>query len=147
MKHKGFTLVELMIAASILAIGIVFISKALLTMAGALDTSSNRIKAARFLESKINNLQQQVLEEEYIAQQDVREEAVIGSRQAKYNLQVEVLDLEDELTLQEEIEEQIEKGETINTALMFIGWQEEYKQKEAVLGTYFLSNESVQDFE
>ncbi|UCD14899.1 MAG: type II secretion system protein [Candidatus Omnitrophota bacterium] len=146
-RKRAFTLVELIIATSILAIGIVFVSRSFLTMVGALDTSSNKIKAVQFLESKMGEVEQQVLEQQYIEQQQVQADIMIGNRSAEWELVVEPLDLEDELTLQEEIEEQVQKGETINTAQISVTWQEENKQKEAVLATYFLSNESIQDLD
>ncbi|MBU1122116.1 MAG: prepilin-type N-terminal cleavage/methylation domain-containing protein [Candidatus Omnitrophota bacterium] len=145
-KRKGFTLVELIIASSILAIGIVFISRSFLTMVGALDTSYNRIKAIQFLDDKMSQLRLEVLEKKYIEQYQEQEQIQIGNREAKFKLNVEVLDLEDEMTLQEEIEAQIEKGETINIAQLSVSWSQEYREKEMSVSTYFLSNESVQDF-
>lgn len=55
----GMTLVELMVATSILAIGMVLVGRALLTASAALASAEHRIQAVQFLEAKMTQLQQQ----------------------------------------------------------------------------------------
>lgn len=50
---------ELMVATSILAIGLVLVARALLTASVALDSADNRIRALRFLQAKMTDVRQQ----------------------------------------------------------------------------------------
>ena len=58
-RGSGFTLVELMVATSILAIGIVVVARALLTASDVLDSVENRVAALQFLEKEMTRIQQQ----------------------------------------------------------------------------------------
>ena len=60
---SGFTLVELMISASILAFGMVLVARGLLTASSTLRTVDNRVSAYLFLEDKLMDLQRQAVEE------------------------------------------------------------------------------------
>ena len=53
------TLVELMVATSILAVGMVLVARAFLTASAALASAEHRIQAVQFLEAKMTQLQQQ----------------------------------------------------------------------------------------
>ncbi len=50
----GFTLVEMLVAASILAIGVVSIAHSFLGAVSALESLNNRLSALQFLETRIN---------------------------------------------------------------------------------------------
>lgn len=56
---RGLTLVELMVASSILAIGLVLVGRGLLTASTALDSAEDRLEAIRFLDAKLAELRQQ----------------------------------------------------------------------------------------
>ena len=63
MTRRGFTLVELMLSASILAMGMVLVARGLLTASSALQTVDNRVAAYMFLDEKLQELQQRAIEE------------------------------------------------------------------------------------
>ncbi|MDD5596229.1 MAG: prepilin-type N-terminal cleavage/methylation domain-containing protein, partial [Candidatus Omnitrophica bacterium] len=55
---RGFSLVELMVAVSILSIGIVMVIRSFLGSAKVINISQNRIAAANFLEKKMAELEE-----------------------------------------------------------------------------------------
>ena len=50
-QRRGFTLVELMVTVSILAVGIVMVLRSFLSISSTLDSGSNRIIAMQLLEA------------------------------------------------------------------------------------------------
>lgn len=63
----GLTLVELMVATSILAIGIVMVARGFMVASTALASVENRIEAFQFLDAKMVELQQQAAQEGGVA--------------------------------------------------------------------------------
>jgi competence protein ComGC len=63
-RKKSVTLIELMVTVSILAIGIVGVIRALLTVASALNYSENRVISSQVFESQILKLYELSLEGE-----------------------------------------------------------------------------------
>ncbi len=121
---KGFTLVELMIAVSILCIGIVLVLRSFLNTASALNSLHNRIIAIQYLETKINALEQKALQDGGVQAGDTQEELVmLGSRNAVFKSEIHSLDVE-------------ELKEDVNEIKMSLSWQEANKEKNEVLVTY-----------
>jgi len=122
-KDLGFSLVELMIAVSILSIGIVAVLGSFLNSAYLLDSLQNRLMAINFLEAKISDLRQKAIEEEGVDPDSSQEEITLGNRLAEFKLEIEPLDVEG-------------LKDYINKAKLSISWQEGNKSKEGSLVTY-----------
>lgn len=126
---KGFTLIELMIAVSVLAVGIVVILHSRLAVIAALDSSANQMKAWRFLENKMNVLEQTIKEDGGIQEQGLQEEAMIGLRQGTW----EIVTSPVKMQVGDQEEEQ-EVG--LLKVTMSLSWKEGHKDKGVVLVTY-----------
>ena len=129
--RKSFSLIELMVAASILSVGIVLILRSFLTVISALDLTSNRIGAMQFLEIKMNELEQKAREEGGIDPGESREEVVFGSRPGVWKLEAAPLEI-DAPPGQEDVYE----------VKMTLLWQEGNKDKDEILATYFAAKET-----
>ena len=103
---KGFTLIELMVSVSILSIGIVFILRSFLNMVSALDVSDAQIKAIQLLASQACVLEEQIKQEGGLAPGQEEKAVKIGLRDARWKMEVTVLELE-----QAEEEQQQEEDE------------------------------------
>lgn len=123
-QNRSFTLIELIVAVSILSIGIVLIARSLLSASSALDTGQNRISAIRILESKMNELELKEIEEAGIAPQEERQQISVNLRPADFTSIVEPVDIEE-----------LKNG--LNEVKLRVGWQESGKEKDALLFGYF----------
>jgi len=122
-KDPGFSLVELMIAVSILSVGIVAVLTSFLNSASLLDSLHNRLAAINFLEGKISDLRQKAIEEDGIEPDSSQEEIALGNRRAEFRLEIQPLDVE-------------ELKDYINEAKFSLSWQEGNKNKDESLVTY-----------
>jgi type II secretion system protein I len=86
MKNTGFTLVELIIAASILAIGLVMVMRSYFTCQDALRATQDKLMAMELLESKANELELKVYKEKGYIPQDTQKELDFGVKKAVYTL-------------------------------------------------------------
>ena len=89
----GFTMVELMVSASILAIGMVLVARGLLTASSTLQTVENRIAAYMFLDEKLMELQQRALEDGGLAPAHESGQAQISGRAAAWTVDIEPMTL------------------------------------------------------
>jgi len=126
MSKRGFTLVEMMVAVSILAIGIVLISRFFLNTVTVLDSLRNRVAAISLLNTKINDLEEKVFEEGGSQPGDTQESVIIGSRDAMLSSEISQL-IVDEL------------GREINEVKLKLLWNEGGKTKDEVLVTFLPS--------
>lgn len=122
----GFTLVEMMVAVSILAIGIVLISRFFLNTVTVLDSLRNRVAAISLLNTKINDLKEKVFEESGSQLGDTQESVIIGNRDAMLSSEISQL-VVDEL------------GREINEVKLKLLWNEGGKTKDEVLVTFLPS--------
>lgn len=139
----AFTLIELLIAVSILAVGIVFVFRSFLCSVTALDTSLNRISAVQILEEKMVQIEEQMknindgkcprLEES---------EVVVGSRSGEVSMEVKPLVLEEDSKEieEEEVKDKEEPEQIINEIELVLRWQEQNKDRDLSVGTYFILN-------
>ncbi len=115
---KGFTLVELIMAVSILSVGIVLVLRSFLSIVTALDSSQNLIKALQFLEAKMSEVR--LVKGDTL--QKTQGEINIGSRKASWNLELSPLESEDSEESLEEIK-------------LKVFWLEGNKHRDALLVT------------
>jgi len=125
---KGFTLIELMVAVCILSIGLVIVMRSLLTVAGALDTGRNKIKAVQFMDEKLSRIRQNALEETGINYGTEQGETNLGNHRATWNLKI--IPIEDE-----------ELKGYLNKVILTVSWREANIPKNAVLVTYLENKE------
>ena len=86
MKNAGFTLVELIIAASLLAIGMVLVTRSFFTAQDALRATQEKFIAMQLLESKAGELELKVYKEKGYLPQDTQKELDFGVKKAVYTL-------------------------------------------------------------
>jgi Tfp pilus assembly protein PilE len=137
-KKGSFTLVELMVTVSILAIGIVLVLRSFLSISAALDSGSNRIMAMQLLEDKMNALEQKAKAEAGVFLETKEEETRLGNRDATLKLQVVSLSTP-EFPLSGQ-EEEIDK-EKINEVKLTLLWKEAGIEKDTILSTYLKNKE------
>jgi len=128
MKRKAFTLVELMIASTILSIGIVMVLRSFLSSASVLDTGGNRIMAAQFLEQKMAGLEEEAVRNGEVDPLSSEEQLLLNNRKAVYT--TEIAHLEDEAI-----------AGKISLATLTLSWREANKERKKELSTYFRNQE------
>jgi prepilin-type N-terminal cleavage/methylation domain-containing protein len=84
----GFTLVELMVAVSILSIGIVMVARSFLMATSVLDSSRNSLEAIKFLEEQVAWLIQLEHEEGGVEEGGSTEQVFLGGRPAEWSLEM-----------------------------------------------------------
>ena len=134
---KGFSLVELMVAVSILSIGIVFILRSFINMVSALDISAAQIEAIQLLDSQACVLEEQLKQEKEFVFEGEEKVVKIGVREARQKIEVTLLELE----RAEEEQEQEQEELTIHELTMTVAWKQGYKDKKMILSTYICSQQ------
>ena len=86
MKKTGFTLVELIIAVSILTIGLVMVMRSFFTAQDAVRVTQEKLAAMKILQSKANELELKVYRQKGYLPQDIQKELFLGVRKAVYTL-------------------------------------------------------------
>lgn len=122
-KKEAFTLVEMMVAVSILGIGIVLISRSLLGSVSVLESLQNRIEAVYFLEYKMSGLEEESLKDNGIKIAETEEEADLGNRKADFKKEITAIDIEG-----------MKAG--LNNVRLSLYWKEANKSKDEALVTY-----------
>jgi len=125
-NRQSFTLVEMMIAVTILAVGIVLVLRSLLNAVSTLDYIQNRMTAITFLENKMNILEQTAVEEKGVKIGSAEEEALVGNRKAVFTSQIEIV----------EMEKLKEDQQKMDKATLKVLWQEGGNNRDAALVTY-----------
>ena len=123
---RAFTLVELMVAVSILACGIALVVRSFAAIAAALDNCDNRVAAVQFLENKMGEAELQEREEGGISESEEQSSVQLGNRAAQYVRRAVLVEYPE----QDEEDAFIEDTLTVN-------WKEGNKEKNAVLAAYF----------
>jgi type II secretion system protein I len=121
---KAFTLVELMVTVSILAIGVVMVLRSFLNSACSLDFVSNKIEAVGVIERRINELQFEAIQENGLGAFAASQEAKVGGRRAE---------------LKTEVSPSAVEG--LNEARLDVSWRQEDKNKNEALVAYFKKKE------
>ncbi len=121
-ETTGFTLVEMMVAVCVLAIGITLVSRSFINTVSVMDTMQNRIAAAYFLGARMNGIEEAALNKDGLKIGDLSEETTINGRGAVFTSEITPLE---------------EEGfEDINQVKLTLSWKEGAVGKDAVLVTY-----------
>ena len=119
----GFMLAELIIAVSILSVGLVLVLRSFLNANNVLDLSRNRILSMQFLEAKMADLEIKAKEELGLQPGKSNGEETLGLRKASWYLEVLPIDIDD-------------LAQELNEVRYIVSWQEGGTSKEASLTTY-----------
>lgn len=123
----GFTLVELLVAVSILASGIALVVRSFSLIASVLDNCDNRVAAVRFMAAKIAETELLEKEEGGVGEAEERDTLQLGGREAVCISRAAAAD------------EQPEDDADISLLedTITVSWKEGNKKKDAVLAAYF----------
>lgn len=156
MDRRGLTLIELMVSAVILAIGMVLVARGLMTASSALQAVDNRMEAFKFLDAKLTELQQQAREGGGLAPERETGTTQLNHRAAAWLVEIEPVDLagtvshpggtgnpEHAGTVSGIPQEEVGAGSAparsevaIAQVRLSVSWQETRRNQEAVLVTY-----------
>ena len=129
----GLTLVELIVAVSILSIGVVLVARGFLTASAGLSSARNRITAVQFLESQMAHLQQQAIEEGGL--HPTHDSGITDLNQRPATWDLEVIPVEPEVPAEEEAEKPRQPVELAEVRLR-LAWQEGRRDQDVTLVTY-----------
>ncbi|MDP3723196.1 MAG: prepilin-type N-terminal cleavage/methylation domain-containing protein [Candidatus Omnitrophota bacterium] len=136
----GLTLVELMVASSILAIGLVMVGRGLLAASATLDSVEDRLEAIQFLDAKLAQLRQEAESQGGVAAETRSGAVALRHRQATWTL--DIVPLEPEALLPHGMAQEQAGPETqeppirLASARFRLSWQEGRRTQDAVLATY-----------
>ena len=154
---RGFTLVELMVAVSILTIGITGVSRSFIGIIAALDVIDVEFQAMQFLETKMNKLEGEFIKTQQIKPVTVQEEVVIGVRSGVYKLEVIAVDVPEEKDVypqEQDLGKIIEPNTDISKeesktqlyqAKLILTWQQSSRERVAKLETFFLETPKAEE--
>ncbi|MCP4651353.1 MAG: type II secretion system protein [PVC group bacterium] len=143
---QGFTLIELIVAVSILTIGLVMVLRSLIFVVSALDIGTNDVKAVQILEGRISELQLERKADPEASLEAIHEEIMLNNRPAILTTEVTVLEYEEleELVVEseefgeEDEEEEEEEKYLVSEVKLKLTWHQEGKERDLTIGTYFL---------
>jgi prepilin-type N-terminal cleavage/methylation domain-containing protein len=121
-SKKGFTLIELVMAVSILSIGVVLVLRSFLSSSGALNVIGDRLSAIEILEGKVSALKEDAFAGA-LKEANTNDQVDLNNRKASYNLQINKLNSDDKET-------------NIKEVRLGLSWQEDNKGQEEILATY-----------
>lgn len=126
-KYSAFSLIELMLAVSVLSIGIVLIARSFISSAGAIDTGENRMMAVNLLDGKMSEIEEKFACGLGETVEPYSREAAINGRPAGLNCEVSEYALE-------------KKTRTASKVTLFLSWKEGSRAQDETLVTYFEKN-------
>lgn len=121
----AFSLVELMIAVSILSIGIVAVVRSLLTSAQAIDSLNNRVRSMQILDEKLNFFKEEITKGDLDNQSD-EEEIKLNIRPASLYWKIS------------KIQSKAGEDTPLKEIDLKLSWKESGQEKESKLNAYFL---------
>ena len=128
----AFTVVELMVAVSILSFGMVLVVRSLLSGASALDLAQSRIAAIQILEEKMSEFDELAVKEGGVKTNSGSEDLTLNGKSAVYGFDIKPLP------------EGAAEEERLNEITLKLRWQENNKQREELLVTYARNREEAQ---
>ena len=120
----AFSMIELMVAISVLSIGIILIARSFLSASSALSSCESRIVALSFLEGKMAEVEEMTLNgEENLAGPNAS--VLINGRNAEFKSDLQVMKIGKD-----------EDGLFINKVMLNVSWREANRSYDEDLGTY-----------
>ena len=136
----GLSLVELIVAMSILSIGIVFILRSFLNTISALDTSIYYIKSMNVLQIKAAELELETAVSGGIEVKDERKTISLGNRDGEFIMQMIVIEKEDLNLEEDQLKEDklLEEEPSIVRVNMMLSWKQENTIRDSKLEGYYI---------
>ena len=123
-KRSAFSMIELMVAVSVLSIGVILIARSFLSASSALSSCESRIVALSFLEGRMAEIEEKALNgEEDLAGPD--ESVSINGRKADFKSGSQEMKIGKN-----------EDGLSVNKIMLSVGWREDNRPYDEDLGTY-----------
>ena len=117
-------MIELMVAVSVLSIGVILIARSFLSASSALSSCESRIVALSFLESKMADVEKRARDdEEDLTGPD--ESVLINGKKADFNSSSQEMKMGKN-----------EDGLSVNKVMLSVGWREANRPYDEDLGTY-----------
>jgi hypothetical protein len=113
----------MMVAVSILGIGVVLISRSFLTSVSVLESLQNRVAAAYFLCSRMGELEEKSLQSDGLKTEEAQEEVEFGSRKADFKKEITAIDVD-------------VMADNLNRVKLGLYWTESGRAKDEALVTY-----------
>lgn len=127
MKKKAFSLIELMVAVSVLSIGIILVARSFLSASNALDTIENKISAIGILEIKMSDIEERLLEPD-AKFEPVKEDIVVNNRKGIFAADIQNIPIG-----------KAEDNNSINKITLNVSWKEGDRSNDETLATYVRS--------
>jgi prepilin-type N-terminal cleavage/methylation domain-containing protein len=138
MKTTGFTLVELIIASAILAVGMVFVMRSFFTVQDSLRVTQDKFMAMKLLGVKANELELKVYKAKgYSPKDDTEEELDFGLKKAVYT--IKTLNLKKDKAKEENDNEK--KKDPFSEVELRLSWVDHGKKDHESLIIYFKNKE------
>ena len=83
--EKGFSLVELVVAASILVVGLIVVLRSFLSVSSAVDSAQNRIRACAYLDRQMTGLEFSYRTQEFPEDNSIEAQVLLGKRKAIFS--------------------------------------------------------------
>ena len=137
-RGTDLVLVELIVAASILAIGMVLVTRSFFTSQDALRVTQDKFIAMKLLGSKANELELKVYKAKgYLPKKDIEEELDFGVKKAVYTLKT--LNLKKDKAKEENDNEK--KKDPFSEVELRLSWVDHGKSNHENLIIYFKNKE------
>lgn len=132
-NKKAFLLVEMIVAVSILSIGMVLVLKSFLTASSAAGAMSDRVEAVRILEDKAAKFEELAFNGR-LENIQASEDALVSFRKAVYRRLVDVNPIED-------------SKDALADVILSLSWQEGLRPCEEVLAARMINVKREDDDE
>ena len=146
MKKSGFTLVELIIAASILAIGLVIIMRSFFTAENAITATQENFLAMKLLQNKASELEFNVYREKGYLPQDTTKYLDLGVKKGIYtlktlNLKKDQEKKNDKVNNSGVVEKNQSKKDPVSEVKLSLSWQDHGNNNNESFIIYFENKE------
>ncbi|MDP3791111.1 MAG: type II secretion system protein [Candidatus Omnitrophota bacterium] len=123
MKNRAFSLIELMVAVSVLAIGIIMIARSFLSASSAINNGEHRILALNLLGEKMSGIEEQALKG-IDKLDDINENITINFKAFTVRSDISLIKIDED------------SKENINSIVLSAQWLEGTKSYDEVVATY-----------
>ncbi len=125
-SQKAMSLIELMVTVAILSIGIIGVARSFLVVTNALSYTQNKILALEFLDSKIGQVRQEVLNQSSYEDIDTSGEVRLNNKDFSWKISISSLG----------IGEAAEEAQNIKELSARAVWKESNRKRDQIIKTY-----------
>ncbi len=125
--RKSFSLIELMVTVAVLSVGLTAVLRSFFSVAGALNHAQNEIAVVQFLDTRMADLQETILNGEEFPEENLAGDVVLNGKDFHWKLNFFPLSLNDE------------NMENMREVKLTVSWKEAGINKEEKLVSYLES--------